>query len=117
MAAKKQEPPAMAAKKSRERAKTDRDADTLGEDREAREERAGEATRGNNPALEIRTRALSNVSFNEKKKIIELGDKTQSREFFNTAMARKFMQTMLVASGARRSSTRARPSASVRCST
>jgi DNA topoisomerase-6 subunit A len=44
-------------------------------------------------------RALSNVSFNEKKRIIELGDKTQEREFFNIGMARKFMQTMLVANG------------------
>src|SRR5687767_5388519 len=49
--------------------------------------------KGKNPALEIRTRSLSNVSFNAKRRIIELGDKTQSREFFNTAMARKFMQT------------------------
>jgi DNA topoisomerase-6 subunit A len=55
--------------------------------------------KGNNPAIEIRVRALSNVSFNKKKRIIELGDKTQSREFFNTAMARKFMQTMIVADG------------------
>ncbi len=55
--------------------------------------------KGSNPAIEIRVRALSNVSFNEKKRIIELGDKTQSREFFNTAMARKFMQTMIVADG------------------
>jgi DNA topoisomerase-6 subunit A len=55
--------------------------------------------KGQNPALEIRTRSLSNVSFNEKKRIIELGDKTQSREFFNTSMARKFMQTFLVANG------------------
>jgi DNA topoisomerase VI subunit A len=53
----------------------------------------------NNPALELRTRTLTNVSFNEKKRIIELGDKTQSREFFNTGMARKFMQTFLVAKG------------------
>jgi DNA topoisomerase-6 subunit A len=52
---------------------------------------------GANPALAIRTRALSNVSFNQRKRIIELGDKTQSREFFNTAMARKFMQTFLIA--------------------
>ncbi|MFO0665804.1 MAG: DNA topoisomerase IV subunit A [Polyangiaceae bacterium] len=52
-----------------------------------------------NPVVEIRTRSLSNVAFNEKKRIIELGDKTQSREFFNTAMARKFMQTFLVANG------------------
>jgi DNA topoisomerase-6 subunit A len=58
-----------------------------------------EVTRGNNPAVAIRQRTLSNVSFNEKKKIIELGDRTQSREFFNTAMARKFMQTMIVARG------------------
>lgn len=55
--------------------------------------------KGSNPALEIRTRSLSNVSFNEKKRIIELGDRTQSREFFNTGMARKFMQTFLVANG------------------
>src|ERR1019366_7786573 len=45
------------------------------------------------------TRSLSNVSFNEKKRIIELGQRTQSREFFNTSMARKFMQTFLVANG------------------
>lgn len=55
--------------------------------------------KGDNPAVEIRTRSLSNVSFNQKKRIIELGDKTQSREFFNTAMARKFMQTFLIANG------------------
>ncbi len=55
--------------------------------------------KGQNPALEIRTRALSNVSFNEKKRLIELGDRTQSREFFNVNMAKKFMQTFLVAKG------------------
>jgi DNA topoisomerase-6 subunit A len=55
--------------------------------------------KGDNPALSIRMRVLSNVSFNEKKRIIELGDKAQSREFFNVAMARKFMQMFLVAKG------------------
>src|SRR5271166_4170279 len=55
--------------------------------------------KGDNPALSIRTRALSNVSFNEKRRIIELGDRAQSREFFNTAMARKFMQTFMIANG------------------
>ena len=54
-------------------------------------------TKGDNPALDIRVRALSNVSFNEKKRIIELGDKVTSREFFNVSMARKFMQTFLIA--------------------
>jgi DNA topoisomerase-6 subunit A len=56
---------------------------------------------GHNPAMSIRIRALSNVSFNEKKRQIELGQKAQSREFFNTSMARKFMQTFLVADGCR----------------
>src|SRR5262249_36725666 len=52
---------------------------------------------GDNPQMAIPIRALSNVSFNEKKKLIELGDRAQSREFFNKAMAKKFMQTFLVA--------------------
>jgi len=92
----------MAAKKSAAAAtkkkKSDRDAATLSKIEKLARSVLAEATRGKNPAVEIRTRALSNVSFNEKKKIIELGDRTQSREFFNTAMVRKFMQTMLVAS-------------------
>lgn len=50
-----------------------------------------------NPAISIPIRALSNVAFNEKNRLIELGDKTQSREFFNVGMAKKFMQTFLVA--------------------
>ena len=75
----------MAARRRATPKKTERDADDPRQDREARAaDVLGEATKGNNPALEIRTRALSNVSFNEKKKIIELGDRTQSREFFNT---------------------------------
>jgi DNA topoisomerase-6 subunit A len=78
--------------------KTERDAQTLGKIEKLARNVLGDVTKGSNPAVEIRTRTLSNVSFNEKKKIIELGDRTQSREFFNTAMARKFMQTMLVAS-------------------
>ena len=53
--------------------------------------------RDDNPAVEIPIRALSNVSFSEKHQLIELGDKTQSREFFNVSMAKKFMQTFLVA--------------------
>src|SRR5579859_5517524 len=94
----------MAAKKTaagaspKAKKKTDRDAQTLGKIEKLARNVLGEVTKGSNPALEIRTRTLSNVSFNEKKKIIELGDRTQSREFYNTAMVRKFMQTMLVAS-------------------
>jgi DNA topoisomerase-6 subunit A len=75
------------------------DAKTLAKIQRLAQEVYKVVNKGNNPAIEIRVRALSNVSFNEKKRIIELGDKTQSREFFNTAMARKFMQTMIVANG------------------
>jgi DNA topoisomerase VI subunit A len=50
------------------------------------------------PSVEIPSRALSNVSFDEKKSIIELGDQKQARQLFNVGHARKFMQTFLVAS-------------------
>ena len=93
MAAKKTTKAAKAAKK------TDRDALTLTKIEKLAKQVLGQATKGDNPAVDIRTRTLSNVSFNKKKKIIELGDRMQSREFFNTAMARKFMQTMIVAKG------------------
>ncbi len=49
------------------------------------------------PAFLIPSRTLSNVNFNPKKGIIEMGKAKQERTFFNTGMAKKFMQTMLVA--------------------
>ena len=51
---------------------------------------------GQNPFLEIPIRALSNVSFNTRKRLIELGKQRQKRYFFNVSMAKKFMQTFLV---------------------
>jgi DNA topoisomerase-6 subunit A len=86
------------ATKTAAKKKTERDVATLGKIQKLAKGILTDATKGHNPAVEIRTRALSNVSFNKRTKIIELGDKTQSREFFNTSMVRKFMQTMLVAS-------------------
>src|SRR5215467_667271 len=88
----------MAAKK-RAGAQSDKDKRTLAKIERLAAGALKTVNGGGNPALEIRARTLSNVSFNEKRRIIELGDKTQSREFFNVAMARKFMQTFLVASG------------------
>lgn len=55
------------------------------------------AERSKDPTIQIPIRALSNVSFNERKGMIEMGDKKQARSFFNIGMAKKFMQTMLVA--------------------
>lgn len=62
---------------------------------------ARSALAGSDPALDIPTRALSNVAFNTKSRIIEMGDATQTRTFFNLGQAKKFMQTMLVGAGCR----------------
>ncbi|MFH0752862.1 MAG: DNA topoisomerase IV subunit A [archaeon] len=51
-----------------------------------------------NPSIDIPIRSLSNVHFNEAKSIIELGKETQRRYFFNVGQAKKFMQTLLIAS-------------------
>ena len=53
--------------------------------------------RRRSPKLSIPVRSLSNVSFNKRRSIIELGNSKQDRLFFNTGMAKKFMQTFLVA--------------------
>ncbi|MDR3232571.1 MAG: DNA topoisomerase IV subunit A [Planctomycetaceae bacterium] len=51
------------------------------------------------PAVAVPVRALSNVHFNQKKKIIEMGKRTAQRQLFNLSQAKSFMQTMLVAGG------------------
>ena len=50
------------------------------------------------PSVQIPTRALSNVRFNPKTRHVEMGENTQSRNFFNYGQAKRFMQTLLVAS-------------------
>ena len=54
--------------------------------------------RGENPVIEIPVRSLSNVIFDEKTKSLVLGEKVAKRYFFHIAHAKKFMQTLLVAS-------------------
>src|SRR5262245_17084688 len=49
------------------------------------------------PTLAIPVRSLSNITFNERKGLIEMGKRKQARSFFNVGMAKKFMQTVLVA--------------------
>ncbi|MEO6420998.1 MAG: DNA topoisomerase VI, partial [Polyangiaceae bacterium] len=100
MAAKKTAPPKQAPASPKKKA-SPKDAHTLAKIERLAQAALKTVSKGANPALEIRTRSLSNVAFNEKKRIIELGDRTQSREFFNTNMARKFMQTFLIANGCR----------------
>src|SRR5204863_155322 len=55
------------------------------------------AGRSRDPALSIPVRSLANINFNEKRGIIEMGKRKQERTLFNVGMARKFMQTVLVA--------------------
>ena len=55
------------------------------------------AKKKKDPEFQIPVRALSNVEFNEKKRLIMMKEATTGRSFFNLGMARKFMQTMLVA--------------------
>ena len=55
------------------------------------------ADRSKDPTLSIPVRSLANVNFNEKRGIIEMGKRKQERTFFNVSMAKKFMQTVLVA--------------------
>lgn len=57
--------------------------------------------RRKNPTLMIPSRSLSNAYFDESKRIIQLGKETTSRSFFNASMAKKFMQTFLVADACR----------------
>jgi len=52
---------------------------------------------GRNPSVAIPTRSLANTFYDEKRKIVQLGDEKIERTFFNISMAKKFMQTFLVA--------------------
>src|SRR5881409_3525148 len=55
------------------------------------------AQRRKDPTLAIPVRSLSNVTFNQRRGLIEMGKRKQARSFFNVGMAKKFMQTVLVA--------------------
>jgi DNA topoisomerase-6 subunit A len=80
---------------------SERDKQTLSNLTNMAEQVAKQALRKKDPAVDIPMRALSNVSFNERKKIIEMGKRTSQRQLFNLSQAKSFMQTMLVASGAK----------------
>ncbi len=56
-----------------------------------------EINAGQNPSVDITTRSLNNVYFDEKSGLIKLGDDKQKRYYFNLGQAKKFLQTMLIA--------------------
>jgi DNA topoisomerase-6 subunit A len=78
---------------------TAKDKKTLGSIRGLADTVVQSADRGRAPHVEIPSRSLSNVRFNQSKRIIEMGGGTNRRELFNLAQARSYMQTLLVSSG------------------
>jgi DNA topoisomerase-6 subunit A len=58
--------------------------------------------KGKNPTIELICRTLSNAYFDEKTGLIKLGSKKEKRGFLSLGQAKKFMQTLLVASQIKR---------------
>ena len=54
--------------------------------------------KGKNPEITFPLRNLSNIVFDKKTRTLKLGDKEGTRSFFNVAHAKKFLQTVEVAS-------------------
>jgi DNA topoisomerase-6 subunit A len=86
-------------KASPKAALTAKDKKTLGAIRDLADSVVQAAGRGRAPHVEIPSRSLSNVRFNQARKIIEMGGGKNRRELFNLAQARSYMQTMLVGAG------------------
>lgn len=80
---------------------TARDKRTLDQLTELADSVVAAADRRREPHLDVPTRSLSNVRYNTTKKFIEMGKKKNRRQLFNLSQAKSFMQTLLVASGAR----------------
>jgi len=59
------------------------------------------ADRKRDPYLDIPSRTLSNVRFNKSKRFIEMGTNRTRRQLFNLSQAKSYMQTLLVAKGAK----------------
>lgn len=60
------------------------------------------ASRSKPPHMDIPSRSLSNVKYNTSKRFIEMGGGKNRRELFNLSQAKSYMQSLLVASGAKR---------------
>src|SRR3990167_8480047 len=54
--------------------------------------------KGKNPEIVFPLRNLSNIIYDKKTKTLKLGNKLGTRSFFNVAHAKKFLQTIEVAS-------------------
>src|SRR3989344_5090959 len=59
---------------------------------------AEQIKKGRNPEIDFLLRNLSNIIYDKKTKTLRLGNKRGSRSFFNVAHAKKFLQTVEIAS-------------------
>lgn len=66
------------------------------------EEIEEQVEKGKNPHIVMRAKGIGNVNFDEKNKLLTMGDKQMARSFLNIAHARKFMQTVMIANLCRR---------------
>src|SRR6266849_7993607 len=81
---------------------TGKDKKTLGSIRDLAGEVIQFVDRGRPPYVDIPSRSLSNVRFNQTRRIIEMGSGSNRRELFNLGQAKSYMQTLLVGSGCKR---------------
>lgn len=81
---------------------TTKDKKTISSLRDLAGQVVGTAEKSRAPHLDIPSRSLSNVKFNQSRKIVEMGSGTNRRELFNLSQAKAYMQTLLVGSGAKR---------------
>ena len=58
----------------------------------------GEIEKGKSPTFTTLSRSRSNISYNEKKGVLTLGDSSEERDFVNVSQAKRFMQTVAIAS-------------------
>jgi len=77
---------------------TTKDKKTLSSLRELAGSVVQSAERSRAPQFDVPSRSLSNVKFNQSRRIIEMGSGSNRRELFNLAQAKSFMQTVLVGS-------------------
>ncbi|MCH2137782.1 MAG: DNA topoisomerase IV subunit A [Phycisphaerales bacterium] len=76
-----------------------RDAQTVAAIEALADSVAKDGLKGRDPSMDIPLRTVSNMNWNKRKRILEMGDATQTRELFNVGQARKFMQSLLLAKG------------------
>ncbi|MFH1255751.1 MAG: DNA topoisomerase IV subunit A [Candidatus Diapherotrites archaeon] len=88
----------MAAKKEKSKAKVVSDKEVIEKLEGVGKQILKQIEKGQNPNYALPVRTLNNIYFDQKSRTIKLGDKMSERTFLNVAHARKFMQTMLVAS-------------------